>query len=44
MPNNLVAVKTSLKIKYDAVNKIIYTNAAAKGIMKPRSFLEIKYM
>lgn len=38
-----VTVKTSLKIMAEATKMTIYTKAVVKGIIYPKSFLEMRY-
>ena len=43
MPTIFKAVNVSLKIKNEAENISIYTSAAVRGIIYPRSYLDTRY-
>lgn len=43
IPNVFTIVNDSLKMKKEAIKTRTYTKAANRGIMYPRSYLEIKY-
>lgn len=42
IPTIFTAVNTSLKMKKEAANMKIYTRAVDTGIIKPRSFFDIR--